>query len=88
MDTIRYAESTTNSVGTSEAYSSDAVTPAAWILANTSNIKVGTSIMQMPARTPAMAADALFLVQVQETPASLWPAVPGRASTAHLLISM
>ena len=45
-----------DSVWTSEAYGSDAVTPAAWILAQTSTIKVGTAIMQMPARTPAMAA--------------------------------
>lgn len=45
-----------DSVWTAEAYGSDAVTPAAWILANTRTIKVGTSIMQMPARTPAMAA--------------------------------
>jgi alkanesulfonate monooxygenase SsuD/methylene tetrahydromethanopterin reductase-like flavin-dependent oxidoreductase (luciferase family) len=34
----------------------DAVTPAAWVLARTTRIKVGTAIMQMPARTPAMTA--------------------------------
>ena len=45
-----------DSVWTSEAYGSDAVSPAAWILARTSRIKVGTAIMQMPARTPTMAA--------------------------------
>ena len=44
------------SVWSSEAYGSDAVSPAAFILARTSRIKVGTAIMQMPARTPAMAA--------------------------------
>jgi F420-dependent oxidoreductase-like protein len=44
------------SVWTAEAYGSDAVTPAAWILAQTSRIKVGTAIMQMPARTPTMTA--------------------------------
>jgi F420-dependent oxidoreductase-like protein len=44
------------SVWTSEAYGSDAVTPAAWALARTTKIKVGTAIMQMPARTPAMTA--------------------------------
>ena len=44
------------SIWTSEAYGSDAVTPAAWILAQTEKIKVGTAIMQMPARSPAMAA--------------------------------
>lgn len=45
-----------DSVWTAEAYGSDAVTPAAWILANTDKIKVGTAIMQMPARTPACTA--------------------------------
>ena len=45
-----------DSVWTAEAYGSDAVTPAAWILARTSRIRVGTAIVQMPARTPACAA--------------------------------
>ena len=45
-----------DSVWTAEAWGSDAVTPAAWILARTSTMKVGTAIMQMPARTPACAA--------------------------------
>src|SRR5271166_2498131 len=39
-----------DSVWSSEAYGSDAVTPAAWVLARTTRIKVGTAIMQMPAR--------------------------------------
>jgi F420-dependent oxidoreductase-like protein len=45
-----------DSVWTAEAWGSDAVTPAAWILALTSKINVGTAIMQMPARSPAMTA--------------------------------
>jgi F420-dependent oxidoreductase-like protein len=44
------------SVWTAEAYGSDAVTPAAWIAARTTRIHVGTGIMQIPARTPAMTA--------------------------------
>src|SRR5215475_8352453 len=44
------------SVWSSEAYGTDAVTPAAWVLARTTRIKVGTGIMQIPARTPACAA--------------------------------
>ena len=57
MDMIGQAESLGyDSVWTSEAYGSDAVTPAAWILARTERIKVGSCIMQMPARTPAMTA--------------------------------
>lgn len=57
MDDIKHAESLGfDSVWTAEAYGSDAVSPAAWILAQTTKIKVGTAIMQMPARTPAMCA--------------------------------
>lgn len=57
LDAIKRAEALGyDSVWTAEAYGGDAVTPAAWILAQTSKIKVGTAIMQMPARTPAMAA--------------------------------
>ena len=57
IDHVKHAESLGyESIWTAEAYGSDAVTPAAWILAQTTKIKVGTAIMQMPARTPAMAA--------------------------------
>ena len=45
-----------DSVWSSEAYGSDAVSPAAWVLAQTSTIRVGTAIMQVPARTPAATA--------------------------------
>ena len=45
-----------HAVWTAEAYGSDCVTPLAWIGALTENIKLGTAIMQMPARTPAMTA--------------------------------
>src|SRR5437588_9886310 len=45
-----------HSVWTAEAYGSDAVTPLAWVGAQTSTIKLGSSILQMPARTPAMTA--------------------------------
>lgn len=57
IDAIKHAEDLGyTSIWTAEAYGSDAVTPAAWILAQTTKIKVGTAIMQMPARTPAMTA--------------------------------
>ncbi len=45
-----------DTVWTSEAYGTDAVSTAAWILARTTRIHVGTAIMQMPARTPTCAA--------------------------------
>lgn len=57
MDTILEAEKLGyDCVWTAEAYGSDAVSPAAWVLAQTTKIKVGTAIMQMPARAPAMTA--------------------------------
>jgi F420-dependent oxidoreductase-like protein len=57
IDLIKHAESLGfHSAWTAEAYGSDAVSTAAWILAQTSTIHVGTSIMQMPARSPAMTA--------------------------------
>jgi F420-dependent oxidoreductase-like protein len=45
-----------DSVWTAEAYGSDAATILAWLAAATSRIRLGTGILQMPARTPAMTA--------------------------------
>lgn len=57
IDLIKQAESMGfDSVWTAEAYGNDAATASAWILAQTEKIRVGTAIMQMPARTPAMCA--------------------------------
>ena len=66
IERIRHAEALGyDSVWTSEAYGSDAVAPAAWILAQTERMRVGTAIMQMPARTPAMTAmTAMTLAQL------------------------
>jgi F420-dependent oxidoreductase-like protein len=47
-----------HSVWCAEAWGSDALTPLAYIAAFTSKIKLGTSIVQMPARTPAATAMA------------------------------
>src|SRR5687768_16128358 len=52
-----------DSVWTSEAYGTDAISPAAWILAQTSRTKVGTAIIQMSARTPTMAAMTAMTLQ-------------------------
>jgi F420-dependent oxidoreductase-like protein len=52
-----------HSVWTHESYSTDAVSPAAWVLARTTRINVGTGIMQMPARTPACAATTALTLQ-------------------------
>jgi F420-dependent oxidoreductase-like protein len=45
-----------HSLWTAEAWGSDAITPLTWLAAKTERIKVGTAIMQIPARTPANAA--------------------------------
>jgi F420-dependent oxidoreductase-like protein len=45
-----------DSVWTAEAYGSDAVTPLAWLGPQTSKIKLGTAIMQLPGRSPACTA--------------------------------
>jgi F420-dependent oxidoreductase-like protein len=57
IDAVRHAETLGyDSVWTAEAWGADAITPLAWIAAQTSRIKLGTGIMQIPARTPAMCA--------------------------------
>ena len=57
LDKVLEAESLGyDSIWTSEAWGSDAITPAAWILAQTTKIKVGTAICQMQSRTPALMA--------------------------------
>jgi len=43
-------------VWTAEAYGSDAISPLAWLGSHTSKIRLGTSVAQISARTPACAA--------------------------------
>ena len=64
METVLEAERLGfDKVWTGEAYSTDAVTPVAWVLAQTTRIKAGTGIMQMNARTPACAAMTAMTLQ-------------------------
>src|SRR5690349_21531033 len=57
MALIKEAESLGfDSVWTAEAWGSDAVSPLAWIGAQTTKIKLGTGIMQLPGRSPANTA--------------------------------
>jgi F420-dependent oxidoreductase-like protein len=51
-----------DSVWTAEAYGSDAITPLAWIAAHTKRIRLGTAVIQLAARTPAMTAMQLGTV--------------------------
>jgi len=44
------------SVWAGEAYGSDAVTPLTWAAASTERLRIGSAIMQIPARTPASTA--------------------------------
>jgi F420-dependent oxidoreductase-like protein len=45
-----------DSAWAAEAWGTDAVTVLSWLAAKTTTLKVGSSILQMPARTPAMTA--------------------------------
>jgi F420-dependent oxidoreductase-like protein len=59
LDIKRIQEAETlgyDSVWTAEAWGSDAATPLAWIAAQTTKIKLGTAIMQLPGRSPANTA--------------------------------
>jgi F420-dependent oxidoreductase-like protein len=47
-----------DSIWTAEAWGSDAFTPLSWIGAHTSKIRLGTSVVQLSARTPAATAMA------------------------------
>ncbi|HEX4062486.1 MAG TPA: LLM class F420-dependent oxidoreductase [Streptosporangiaceae bacterium] len=59
VSAVRTAESVGyESVWTSEAFGSDALTPLAWLGARTSTIGLGTSVMHMAARAPAATAMA------------------------------
>ena len=52
-----------DSVWTAESWGSDAVSPLAWVGANTSTIRLGTAIMQMPGRSPANTAMTALTMQ-------------------------
>jgi F420-dependent oxidoreductase-like protein len=57
VEIVKHAESLGyDSVWTAEAYGSDAVVPLTWAGAHTTKIKLGSAILQMPARSPAMTA--------------------------------
>jgi F420-dependent oxidoreductase-like protein len=64
IQAIKAAESMGfHSVWTAEAWGADAITPAAWILGQTSKIKVGSGICQMQARSPALMATTAMTLQ-------------------------
>jgi F420-dependent oxidoreductase-like protein len=55
--TARHAEALGfDSIWTSEAWGSDAIVPLTWIAAHTERLRLGTAILQVAARTPAMTA--------------------------------
>ena len=47
-----------DSIWTAEAYGSDAFTPLAWLGARTQHVKLGTTVVQLSARTPTATAMA------------------------------
>jgi len=57
LEIVHEAESSGfDSVWAAEAYGSDTATVLAWLASQTTRIKLGSAIFQMPARTPAMTA--------------------------------
>ena len=68
MEMVKAAEDAGYSaVWAAESWGSDAVTVLSWIGAQTSKIKLGAGILQMPARTPAMTAmTAVTLSELSE----------------------
>lgn len=57
VDMVQHAEALGfDSVWTAEAYGSDATSPLAYLAAVTQRVRLGTAIMQLAGRTPAMAA--------------------------------
>ena len=57
VDLVKRAEGLGfDSVWTAEAYGSDAITPLAYLAAHTTKIRLGTGIMQLAGRSPAMCA--------------------------------
>src|SRR3954471_21405326 len=57
IEIVKAAESLGyDSVWTAEAYGSDAATILGWIAGQTTKIKIGSAIFQMPGRSPAMTA--------------------------------
>ena len=51
-----------DSIWTAESYGSDALTPLAWWGASTNHVRLGTSLCQMSARTPAAMAMAAITI--------------------------
>ena len=60
LDRIREAEKLGfDSVWTAETWGHDAIVPLTWVAAHTERIKLGTSIIQMRARTPTATANTM-----------------------------
>ncbi len=53
-----------DSVWTAESWGSDALTPLAWLGANTTTLRLGTALMQLSARTPTAAAMAALTMDL------------------------
>ena len=61
-----------DSVWTAEAYGSDSATILAWLAAQTSTIKLGSGIFQIPARSAAMTAIMSCGAAVQRIAGAIW----------------
>ena len=65
-------------IWTAEAYGYDAVTPLSYFAALTENIKLGSGIMQIPGRSPAMTAMTAVTID-KLSPISLLTPVTSKA---------
>jgi F420-dependent oxidoreductase-like protein len=64
VDLVKHAERAGfDSVWTAEAYGSDAITPLAYLAGQTSRIRLGTAVIQIAGRTPAMTAMQMATVE-------------------------
>src|ERR1700710_3030631 len=53
-----------DSIWSAESWGSDALTPLAWLGANTTRLRLGTALMQLSARTPTAAAMAALTMDL------------------------
>ena len=69
-----------DSIWTAESWGNDAVTPLAWVGSQTSTIKLGTGIMQLPGRSPANAVSSRQSTPARKTASTVRTAMSRRVA--------
>jgi F420-dependent oxidoreductase-like protein len=89
MDLIQQADRLGfDSVWTAEAYGSDAISPLAYIAARTTRLRLGTGIMQLAGRTPAMCAMQCATVDALARATAVEAGVPGAADRCRMIAGL